>query len=90
MFGDDVWNQNAQAEAVQLAELLGAPVFGSRQTKRELPDAPSVVLWRLSGGKGIFRSNRAATRSSVHGRLSWPSRICGGTDRDADWSPPQR
>ena len=27
MFGDDIWNQNAQAEAVQLAELIGAPVF---------------------------------------------------------------
>ena len=26
MFGDDVWNQNAQDEAVHLAELLGAPV----------------------------------------------------------------
>ena len=37
MFGDDVWNQNAQDEAVQLAELIGAPVFSSRQTNANFP-----------------------------------------------------
>ena len=31
MFGDDVWREGAQAEAVRLAELLEAPVFASRQ-----------------------------------------------------------
>src|ERR1700730_3377352 len=31
MFGDDVWSEGAQAEAVKLAELLEAPVFASRQ-----------------------------------------------------------
>ena len=31
MFGDDVWREGAQAEAVKLAELLEAPVFASRQ-----------------------------------------------------------
>src|SRR5438105_5119897 len=31
MFGDDVWRDGAQAEAVKLAEALEAPVFASRQ-----------------------------------------------------------
>ncbi len=31
MFGDDVWREGAQAEAVALAEALEAPVFASRQ-----------------------------------------------------------
>ena len=31
MFGDDVWREGAQAEAVRLAEALEAPVFASRQ-----------------------------------------------------------
>ena len=31
MFGDDVWREGAQAEAVALAEALEAPVFSSRQ-----------------------------------------------------------
>ena len=31
VFGDDVWRQGAQAEAVRLAEALEAPVFNSRQ-----------------------------------------------------------
>jgi thiamine pyrophosphate-dependent acetolactate synthase large subunit-like protein len=38
MFGDDVWRQGAQAEAVALAELLEAPVFASRQI---FPNFPS-------------------------------------------------
>jgi benzoylformate decarboxylase len=37
MFGDDVWRGGAQAEAVQLAELLAAPVFSSRQTYANFP-----------------------------------------------------
>src|SRR5437867_647259 len=31
MFGDDVWREGAQAEAVALAETLEAPVFNTRQ-----------------------------------------------------------
>jgi len=31
MFGDDVWRTGAAADAVQLAEMLEAPVFASRQ-----------------------------------------------------------
>jgi benzoylformate decarboxylase len=31
MFGDDVWREGAQAEAVRLAEILEAPAFASRQ-----------------------------------------------------------
>jgi thiamine pyrophosphate-dependent acetolactate synthase large subunit-like protein len=38
MFGDDVWRQGAQAEAVALAEALEAPVFASRQI---FPNFPS-------------------------------------------------
>src|SRR5437773_1116262 len=38
MFGDDVWRGGAQAEAVQLAELLEAPSFASRQIFVNFPN----------------------------------------------------
>jgi len=38
MFGDDVWREGAQAEAVRLAELLEAPVFASRQIFVNFPN----------------------------------------------------
>src|SRR2546422_2488420 len=38
MFGDDVWRDGAQAEAVRLAELLEAPVFASRQIFVNFPN----------------------------------------------------
>ena len=37
MFGDDVWREGAQAEAVRLAEVLEAPVFTSRQIFANFP-----------------------------------------------------
>jgi thiamine pyrophosphate-dependent acetolactate synthase large subunit-like protein len=37
MFGDDVWRDGAQAEAVRLAEALEAPVFASRQIFPNFP-----------------------------------------------------
>jgi benzoylformate decarboxylase len=37
MFGDDVWREGAQADAVRLAELLEAPVFASRQIFPNFP-----------------------------------------------------
>jgi thiamine pyrophosphate-dependent acetolactate synthase large subunit-like protein len=37
MFGDDVWREGAQAEAVHLAEALEAPVFSSRQIFPNFP-----------------------------------------------------
>ncbi len=37
MFGDDVWREGAQAEAVRLAETLEAPVFASRQIFMNFP-----------------------------------------------------
>lgn len=37
MFGDDVWREGAQAEAVRLAEVLEAPVFASRQIFANFP-----------------------------------------------------
>ncbi|HEV2057417.1 MAG TPA: thiamine pyrophosphate-binding protein [Methylomirabilota bacterium] len=37
MFGDDVWREGAQAEAVRLAEALEAPVFSSRQIFANFP-----------------------------------------------------
>jgi thiamine pyrophosphate-dependent acetolactate synthase large subunit-like protein len=38
MFGDDVWRDGAGAEAVELAELLEAPVFTSRQIFVNFPN----------------------------------------------------
>ena len=37
IFGDDVWRQGAQAEAVRLAETLEAPVFSTRQIFPNFP-----------------------------------------------------
>lgn len=37
IFGDDVWRDGAQAEAIQLAERLSAPVFSSRQIFANFP-----------------------------------------------------
>jgi benzoylformate decarboxylase len=37
MFGDDVWREGAQAEAVRLAEALEAPAFSSRQIFANFP-----------------------------------------------------
>ncbi len=37
MFGDDVWREGAQAQAVRLAEALEAPVFASRQIFPNFP-----------------------------------------------------
>jgi benzoylformate decarboxylase len=37
MFGDDVWREGAQAEAVALAEALEAPVFTTRQIFANFP-----------------------------------------------------
>ena len=38
IFGDDVWREGAQAEAVRLAETLEAPVFASRQIFVNFPN----------------------------------------------------
>ena len=38
IFGDDVWREGAQAEAVRLAETLEAPVFASRQIFANFPN----------------------------------------------------
>src|SRR5438105_12214297 len=38
MFGDDVWRDGAQAEAVRLAEALEAPVVASRQIFANFPN----------------------------------------------------
>ena len=37
MFGDDVWREGAQADAVRLAETLEAPAFSSRQIFANFP-----------------------------------------------------
>jgi benzoylformate decarboxylase len=37
IFGDDVWREGAQAEAVSLAEVLEAPVFSTRQIFANFP-----------------------------------------------------
>ncbi len=37
IFGDDVWREGGQAEAVRLAETLEAPVFGTRQIFANFP-----------------------------------------------------
>src|SRR2546429_822302 len=42
IFGDDVWREGAQAEAVRLAETLEAPGFGTRQILANFPTRPPL------------------------------------------------
>jgi benzoylformate decarboxylase len=42
IFGDDVWRDGAQAEAVHLAEVLEAPVFSTRQIFANFPTRHSL------------------------------------------------
>ena len=63
MFGDDVWRDGAQAEAVRLAEVLEAPVFASRQIFAELPRPASALLRQLSGVRRTSRRPPASSRT---------------------------
>ncbi len=80
MFGDDVWRQGAQAEAVALAELLEAPVFASRQIFPNFPSRHPLFC----GGYPVSAEFRKASGlepdliflvgcQGVHGAVGEPS-----------------
>jgi len=82
VFGDDVWRDGAQAEAVRLAEALEAPVFATRQTFVNFPNRHplycgsypvSAEFRRITGLKPdlIF----LVGCQGVHGNVTEPSVI---------------
>ena len=80
IFGDDVWREGAQAEAVRLAEILEAPVFASRRIFANFPLDT--------------RSTAACTRSPRNSKGQWaeagrpfPGRMPGRA-RKCERNPP--
>ena len=53
MFGDDVWREGAQAEAVRLARLLEAPVFASRQIFLNFPNRHPLFCGNYPVSEGL-------------------------------------
>ena len=80
IFGDDVWREGAQAEAVRLAEALEAPVFATRQVFPNFPQRHALYC----GGYPVSADFTKVTGlkpdvlllvgcSGVHGAVAEPS-----------------
>ena len=63
MFGDDVWRDGAQAEAVRLAEPLEAPVFASRQIFVNFPNRHPLYCGMYPVSKDFEKVERARRRT---------------------------
>ena len=63
MFGDDVWREGAQAEAVRLAEALEAPVFASRQIFPNFPTRHPLFCGNYPGVEGLRRRRPGSSRT---------------------------
>ena len=79
LFGDDVWREGAQAEAVALAEMLEAPVFSTRQIFVNFPSRHPLycgtypVSAEFSKMTGLTPDVLFLVGSQgVHGRVSEP------------------
>jgi benzoylformate decarboxylase len=80
MFGDDVWREGAQAEAVRLAELLEAPVFASRQIFVNFPNRHPLYCGMYPVSKDFEKTTGLKPDvlfmvgcQGVHGSVSEPS-----------------
>src|ERR671923_1686726 len=80
MFGDDVWRDGAQAEAVRLAELLEAPVFASRQIFVNFPNRHPLYCGNYPVSKDFAKGTGLEPDvlfmvgcQGVHGSVSEPS-----------------
>ncbi|TMQ18733.1 MAG: thiamine pyrophosphate-binding protein [Candidatus Rokuibacteriota bacterium] len=80
MFGDDVWRDGAQAEAVRLAEALEAPVVASRQIFVNFPNRHPLYCGMYPVSKDFEKVTGLAPDllflvgcQGVHGTVSEPS-----------------
>src|SRR5712691_5181481 len=80
MFGDDVWRDGAQAEAVRLAETLEAPVFATRQIFVNFPNRHPLYCGMYPVSKDFEKVTALkpdllflAGCQGVHGSVSEPS-----------------
>jgi benzoylformate decarboxylase len=80
MFGDDVWRDGAQAEAVRLAEQLEAPVFASRQIFVNFPNRHPLYCGTYPVSKDFEKATGLRPDvlfmigcQGVHGGVSEPS-----------------
>ena len=80
MFGDDVWREGAQAEAVRLAEALEAPVVASRQIFVNFPNRHPLYCGMYPVSKDFEKVTGLAPDllflvgcQGVHGTVSEPS-----------------
>jgi benzoylformate decarboxylase len=80
MFGDDVWREGAQAEAVRLAEVLEAPVFTSRQIFANFPTRHPLFCGNYPASKDFEKVTGLKPDvlflvgcQGVHGSVSEPS-----------------
>jgi benzoylformate decarboxylase len=82
IFGDDVWREGATAEAVRLAELLGAPVFATRQIFANFPSRHALFCGSYPVSKDFQKVTGLtpdllflAGCQGVHGGVAEPSVI---------------
>jgi benzoylformate decarboxylase len=80
MFGDDVWREGAQAEAVRLAEALEAPVFTSRQIFANFPTRHPLFCGNYPASKDFEKVTSLKPDllflvgcQGVHGSVTEPS-----------------
>src|SRR5712691_4310660 len=80
MFGDDVWREGAQAEAVRLAEALEAPVFASRQIFPNFPTRHPLYCGNYPVSKDFTKTTGLEPDliflvgcQGVHGRVNEPT-----------------
>src|SRR5437764_5451381 len=80
MFGDDVWREGAQAEAVALAEALEAPVFNTRQIFVNFPNRHPLYCGMYPVSKDFEKVTGLAPDllflvgcQGVHGAVTEPS-----------------
>src|SRR5438093_268276 len=87
MFGDDVWREGAQAEAVALAEALEAPVFNTRQIFVNFPSRHPLFCGMYPVSKdfekvtGVGQEGSTARTTLLpfgHGGMTW-TRSGGGS-----------
>jgi benzoylformate decarboxylase len=80
VFGDDVWREGAQAEAVRLAEALEAPVFATRQIFANFPSRHPLYGGAYPVSKEFERATGLAPDclflvgcQGVHGAVAEPA-----------------
>jgi benzoylformate decarboxylase len=84
MFGDEVWKSGAQAEAVELCDLLGIAGAAGMEAFKNFPTAHPLHIGEFVGGTdGVYPSANADLALQIGGRdwgttAPWPRMPAGG------------